>query len=178
MDKSTFIRGSFALLACVMIFGIGTSIKVDAKLLGTGSKQDPYRIMSCKDLQSMKKSLDSHYEIKKDIDCIETAEWNVDDCSSIKEKKSCSKKKSGCAWIKESECENELFSGCAEKKDDCAEYCNGYWKKAGSCLDVNGFKPIGSRRKPFSGSLNGNGFTLEDSKPALDLVHKIRNYKT
>jgi UDP-N-acetyl-2-amino-2-deoxyglucuronate dehydrogenase len=26
--------------------------------------------------------------------------------------------------------------------------------------------------------LNGNGFTLEDSKPALDLVHKIRNYKT
>jgi cysteine-rich repeat protein len=162
MDKSTFIRGSFALLACVMIFGIGTSIKVDAKLLGTGSKQDPYRIMSCKDLQSMKKSLDSHYEIKKDIDCIETAEWNVDDCSSIKEKKSCSKKKSGCAWIKESECENELFSGCAEKKDDCAEYCNGYWKKAGSCLDVNGFKPIGSRRKPFSGSLNGNGFTISN----------------
>jgi UDP-N-acetyl-2-amino-2-deoxyglucuronate dehydrogenase len=26
--------------------------------------------------------------------------------------------------------------------------------------------------------LNGNGFRLEDSKPALDLVHKIRNYKT
>ena len=26
--------------------------------------------------------------------------------------------------------------------------------------------------------LNGNGFTLEDSKPTLDLVHKIRNYKT
>jgi UDP-N-acetyl-2-amino-2-deoxyglucuronate dehydrogenase len=32
--------------------------------------------------------------------------------------------------------------------------------------------------KSYEEILNGNGFTLEDSKPALDLVHKIRNYKT
>ena len=32
--------------------------------------------------------------------------------------------------------------------------------------------------KSYQEILNGNGFTLEDSKPALDLVHKIRNYKT
>ena len=32
--------------------------------------------------------------------------------------------------------------------------------------------------KTYKGILNGNGFTLEDAKPALDLVHKIRNYKT
>ncbi len=32
--------------------------------------------------------------------------------------------------------------------------------------------------KTYQEILNGNGFTLEDAKPALDLVHKIRNYKT
>ena len=32
--------------------------------------------------------------------------------------------------------------------------------------------------KSYEEILNGTGFTLEDSKPALDLVHKIRNYKT
>jgi UDP-N-acetyl-2-amino-2-deoxyglucuronate dehydrogenase len=32
--------------------------------------------------------------------------------------------------------------------------------------------------KSYEEILNGNGFLLEDSKPALDLVHKIRNYKT
>ena len=32
--------------------------------------------------------------------------------------------------------------------------------------------------KSYEEILNGNGFTLEDSRPAIDLVHKIRNYKT
>ena len=32
--------------------------------------------------------------------------------------------------------------------------------------------------KTYQEILSGNGFTLEDAKPALDLVHKIRNYKT
>lgn len=32
--------------------------------------------------------------------------------------------------------------------------------------------------KSYQEILNGNGFTLNDAKPALDLVHKIRNYKT
>jgi len=32
--------------------------------------------------------------------------------------------------------------------------------------------------KTYEKILNGNGFTLEDAKLALDLVHKIRNYKT
>ena len=32
--------------------------------------------------------------------------------------------------------------------------------------------------KSYKKILNGNGFTLEDAKPALELVHKIRNYKT
>ena len=32
--------------------------------------------------------------------------------------------------------------------------------------------------KTYEQILNGNGFTLEDAKPALELVHKIRNYKT
>ena len=32
--------------------------------------------------------------------------------------------------------------------------------------------------KSYEEILNGNGFTLDDAKPALDLVHKIRNYKT
>ena len=32
--------------------------------------------------------------------------------------------------------------------------------------------------KSYEEILSGNGFKLEDAKPALDLVHKIRNYKT
>ena len=32
--------------------------------------------------------------------------------------------------------------------------------------------------KSYEEILGGNGFKLEDAKPALDLVHKIRNYKT
>ena len=32
--------------------------------------------------------------------------------------------------------------------------------------------------KSYEEILDGNGFTLDDAKPALDLVHKIRNYKT
>jgi UDP-N-acetyl-2-amino-2-deoxyglucuronate dehydrogenase len=32
--------------------------------------------------------------------------------------------------------------------------------------------------KTYEEILNGNGFTLEDTKSALDLVHKIRNYRT
>ena len=32
--------------------------------------------------------------------------------------------------------------------------------------------------KTYQEILNGNGFTLEDAKPALELVHKIRNYRT
>tara|TARA_Y100000294_G_scaffold129267_1_gene121110 strand:+ start:548 stop:955 length:408 start_codon:yes stop_codon:yes gene_type:complete len=116
MNKSTSIRGSFALLVCIMIFGIGTSIKVDAALLGTGSKQDPYRIMSCKDLQSMKKNRDSHYEIKQDIDCIETATWDVDDCSSIKERKSCSKKKVAAYGLKSRNVKTKYFQVVRRKK--------------------------------------------------------------
>ena len=32
--------------------------------------------------------------------------------------------------------------------------------------------------KSYKEILNNRGFTLEDAKPALELVHKIRNYKT
>jgi len=32
--------------------------------------------------------------------------------------------------------------------------------------------------KSYEEILNGNGFKLEDTKPSLELVHKIRNYKT
>ena len=32
--------------------------------------------------------------------------------------------------------------------------------------------------KSYKQILNGNGFKLRDTKPSLELVHKIRNYKT
>lgn len=44
---------------------------------GAGTEESPYLISSCVQLQEMQKDLDAYYQLTRDIDCLESAEWNI-----------------------------------------------------------------------------------------------------
>ncbi|MEM4605680.1 MAG: hypothetical protein QW103_01415, partial [Candidatus Pacearchaeota archaeon] len=43
---------------------------------GSGTKDDPYQICTCQQLQNMRLNLTAHYKIMNDIDCSATINWN------------------------------------------------------------------------------------------------------
>ncbi len=43
---------------------------------GTGTKDDPFQISTCNQLQYMENNLTAHYELVEDVDCSNTTNWN------------------------------------------------------------------------------------------------------
>lgn len=44
---------------------------------GNGSQPSPYQITTCEQLQAMRQNLEAYYILNADIDCADTANWNV-----------------------------------------------------------------------------------------------------
>ncbi|MFA7718249.1 MAG: hypothetical protein WC875_06055, partial [Candidatus Absconditabacterales bacterium] len=133
-----------------------------ALLVGSGIVSDPYQVTDCTQLQMMRDDLDAHYVLVADIDCAQSADWNTNDCSQFTDRKSCQAESEGCAWVDHSECIGEMFEGCASDEKDCMDWCGGTaWNSVVACEDAYGFSPIGtSYQEPFSGVLDGNGYTI------------------
>jgi hypothetical protein len=53
------------------------SLEIIFELAGSGTPEDPYQIETCQQLQDINQDLDAHYMLMNDIDCTESATWNV-----------------------------------------------------------------------------------------------------
>jgi len=160
--KRKAMFGVLAATITICIVGTVSYSEINAALLGTGSKENPYKIISCGDLQSINEDLSAHYVIEEDIDCIASTEWRNNECGGLNNKSMCLEGNQDCEWIDESVCKDEIFDGCAFGPRDCMRWCRGTWEDSGSCTDENGFKPIGNRFEPFTGSLDGKGKEIKN----------------
>lgn len=104
---------------------------------GTGVENDPYVITSCAQLQEMNMDLAAHYELANSIDCSATASSspNVDE------------------WV-EGVVGGDLIpdSYASTTQTDIIINNNGYY----------GFSPVGDGSTPFTGTLDGNGYTISN----------------
>jgi peptidoglycan hydrolase-like protein with peptidoglycan-binding domain len=99
---------------------------------GAGTSGDPYQITTCTQLQEMENNLHADYVLSNDIDCAESASWNV----NLDE------------W-EGGDTNNPLIpdSYASTTQTDIIVENNGYF----------GFSPVGTEGGPFTGTLNGNG---------------------
>ncbi|HMO77866.1 MAG TPA: GLUG motif-containing protein, partial [Candidatus Paceibacterota bacterium] len=65
----------FTLLSLISLFY--TSSVAQAFAGGDGSEGDPYQIINCTQLQSMRDELDAHYILNTHIECADSATWNA-----------------------------------------------------------------------------------------------------
>ncbi|MBU1911877.1 hypothetical protein KKG16_05710, partial [Patescibacteria group bacterium] len=161
MNKLYVAVGSLVITTIVMSHNSYDSLT--AALLGAGTTINPYRIENCMDLQSMRQDPKAHYLLTKDIECNESVRWNTSSCLDNKTAETCSMQKDKCFWNKKYTCKGEMYDGCAYGKFDCLEWCDGSdWIGEDTCEDMYGFVPIGTKDNPFSGSLDGSGYTISN----------------
>lgn len=104
---------------------------------GTGTEQDPYIITLCQQLQDVKDNLSAHYKLGGNIDCSDSSEWNV----NLDE------------W-ENGDTDSPLIpdSYATTTHTNIIVQNNGYF----------GFEPIGTSNAPFTGSLDGDGYTISN----------------
>ncbi len=104
---------------------------------GEGTRVSPYEITSCGQLQEMDNNPHAHYVLSQDIDCTESATWNI----NLEE-------------FEDGDSDNPLIpdSYASTTGSDTNVINNGYF----------GFLPIGDADIPFTGSLDGAGHTISN----------------
>jgi Bacterial Ig-like domain/The GLUG motif len=105
---------------------------------GSGtSGEDPYLISTCTQLQAMNDYLDSYFQLTQDIDCSESATWNV----NLDE------------WV-DGDTDNALIpdSYASTTHTSIIVQNNGYF----------GFDPIGDDENAFTGRLDGDNHTISN----------------
>ncbi|MDD3687260.1 MAG: GLUG motif-containing protein, partial [Bacteroidales bacterium] len=143
---------------------------------GDGSEETPYQISNCEQLQNMKYSLDSNYELINDIDCTESREWNlIDDLH-------------GDGWVTDGGVSEFAITHKYIDESTLVVYVGGYGENYivssddytfvdgviyfevavediwGVYADYNfyqGFEPIGTDEEYFSGSFDGDGYSID-----------------
>lgn len=104
---------------------------------GAGTEISPFEITTCSELQEMASDLDAYYKLMNDIDCTETAQWNV----NLDE------------W-EGGDTDNPLIpdSYSSTTGSSVVVVNNGYF----------GFSPVGDNNEPFTGVFDGNGKTISN----------------
>lgn len=105
---------------------------------GSGtSGEDPYLISTCTQLQLMDDYLDSNFQLTQDIDCSESATWNI----NLDE-------------FENGDSDEPLIPDSYASVTNSAVNVvnNGYF----------GFNPIGDDETPFTGRLDGDGYTISN----------------
>jgi hypothetical protein len=104
---------------------------------GFGTVESPFTISSCTQLQAMQDYLSSHFELTGDIDCSESSTWNI----NLDE-------------FENGDSDEPLIpdSYSTDLNTDVVVTNNGY----------SGFQPVGDEETPFTGSFDGNGYTISD----------------
>jgi hypothetical protein len=104
---------------------------------GEGTVEVPYQITSCSELQEVSNNRHHHYILMNDIDCTESATWNI----NLDE-------------FEGGDSDEPLIpdSYSEETGSEVVVVNNGYY----------GFEPIGNSDNPFTGTLDGDGYTISN----------------
>ncbi|PGK52226.1 hypothetical protein CN918_31030 [Priestia megaterium] len=67
--------GVWVVVLSLLMMNVGPFIVVNAAT-GLGTPENPYMVTTCEELQGVTKDLTASYELKNDIDCTDTKNWN------------------------------------------------------------------------------------------------------